>query len=302
MIVYIVPVALFVVTLIIILAFRAEDKKSRSLQTVKEKISMFRTESQQTMARINETSKDASERVEAKKKEVMDLIASLDSSLDNLANHKNDLVSLESICRSYEVALDKLRVQTEHAEDRIRTVQAQVEKAQQVNDLIESFRVEARAVEQNLGSIADGCRTLEEQTAANLRSIADSHQASADEMLSRFSSSLENSRQDFNAFASALQEELDGNRSDFRSYVSASLQELEDRKNEVESQSNEAVSRIESEKDSLSSLFAQNEDRLAHIKEELENYRSEIGSAIESDRSAFEGDKDRMKPARSWLQ
>ena len=59
MIVYIVPVALFVVTLIIILAFRAEDKKSRSLQTVKEKISMFRTESQQTMARINETSKDA---------------------------------------------------------------------------------------------------------------------------------------------------------------------------------------------------------------------------------------------------
>ena len=92
MIVYIVPVALFVVTLIIILAFRAEDKKSRSLQTVKEKISMFRTESQQTMARINETSKDASERVEAKKKEVMDLIDSLDSSLYNLANHKNDLV------------------------------------------------------------------------------------------------------------------------------------------------------------------------------------------------------------------
>ena len=97
MIVYIVPVALFVVTLIIILAFRAEDKKSRSLQTVKEKISMFRTESQQTMARINETSKDARERVEAKKKEVTELIASLESSLNNLANNKNDIVSLEAI-------------------------------------------------------------------------------------------------------------------------------------------------------------------------------------------------------------
>ena len=41
MIVYILPVALFVVTLIIILALRAEDKKSRSLQIVKDRIDLL---------------------------------------------------------------------------------------------------------------------------------------------------------------------------------------------------------------------------------------------------------------------
>ena len=154
MIVYILPVALFVVTLIIILALRAEDKKSRSLQIVKDRIQAFRSETQQTMARINETAKDASERVDAKTKEVAGLIAEVDGSLDKLSRHRNDLAALESICRGYEVALDKLRIQTEHAEDRIGAVSREVEKASQIDSVVKAFEDKVAAVRADMDMLA----------------------------------------------------------------------------------------------------------------------------------------------------
>ena len=66
MMVYILPVALFVITLIIILALRAEDKKSRSLQNVKEKITNFRNEATQTTKRVQETCHDSIDKIQAK--------------------------------------------------------------------------------------------------------------------------------------------------------------------------------------------------------------------------------------------
>lgn len=275
------PVVLFVITLIIILAFRAEDKKSRSLQTVKEKISLFRSESQQTMARINETAKDAEERVDATKKEANALIADVNASLASLSNHKNDLMALESICRGYEMALEKLRLQTEHAEDRIRLVQNEVEKAGQVNALIESFHAETERVKAELDEMSTSCSALVQKTGEELDAVAENHKAKADEMLMQFSDMLSRNREEFGSFIDEVRTDIDSHHEQFKSFLDSSYATLEIRKEDVIGQTDEALGRFADDKSSLEALVETSKTGLSDLASQLDERHEEILKKVE---------------------
>lgn len=275
------PVVLFVITLIIILAFRAEDKKSRSLQTVKEKISLFRSESQQTMARINETAKDAEERVDATKKEANALIADVNASLASLSNHKNDLMALESICRGYEMALEKLRLQTEHAEDRIRLVQNEVEKAGQVNALIESFHAETERVKAELDEMSTSCNALVQKTGEELDAVAENHKAKADEMLMQFSDMLSRNREEFGSFIDEVRTDIDSRHEQFKSFLDSSYATLEIRKEDVIGQTDEALGRFADDKSSLEALVETSKTGLSDLASQLDERHEEILKKVE---------------------
>ncbi len=275
------PVVLFVITLIIILAFRAEDKKSRSLQTVKEKISLFRSESQQTMARINETAKDAEERVDATKKEANALIADVNASLASLSNHKNDLMALESICRGYEMALEKLRLQTEHAEDRIRLVQNEVEKAGQVNALIESFHAETERVKAELDEMSASCSALVQKTGEELDAVAENHKAKADEMLMQFSDMLSRNREEFGSFIDEVRTDIDSRHEQFKSFLDSSYATLEIRKEDVIGQTDEALGRFADDKSSLETLVETSKTGLSDLASQLDERHEEILKKVE---------------------
>lgn len=275
------PVVLFVITLIIILAFRAEDKKSRSLQTVKEKISLFRSESQQTMARINETAKDAEERVDATKKEANALIADVNASLASLSNHKNDLMALESICRGYEMALEKLRLQTEHAEDRIRLVQNEVEKAGQVNALIESFHAETERVKAELDEMSASCSALVQKTGEELDAVAENHKAKADEMLMQFSDMLSRNREEFGSFIDEVRTDIDSRHEQFKSFLDSSYATLEIRKEDVIGQTDEALGRFADDKSSLEALLETSKTGLSDLASQLDERHEEILKKVE---------------------
>lgn len=277
----ILPVVLFVITLIIILAFRAEDKKSRSLQTVKEKISLFRSESQQTMARINETAKDAEERVDATKKEANALIADVNASLASLSNHKNDLMALESICRGYEMALEKLRLQTEHAEDRIRLVQNEVEKAGQVNALIESFHAETERVKAELDEMSTSCSALVQKTGEELDAVAENHKAKADEMLMQFSDMLSRNREEFGSFIDEVRTDIDSRHEQFKSFLDSSYATLEIRKEDVIGQTDEALGRFADDKSSLEALVETSKTGLSDLASQLDERHEEILKKVE---------------------
>lgn len=284
MLTYILPVALFVVTLVIILALRAEDRKSRSLQTVKEKISLFRSESQRTMAMINETAKDACERVEAKKRDTLDLISSVDASLANLSNHRNDLSALEAVCRGYELALDRLKVQTEHAEDRIRVVQSEVEKANQVDAIIQSFHNEVEALKGELGLLSQHCQDLMAKTSDELDAVSDSHRAKAEEMLGRFESDLSSARSEFSAYVEGMKGELDERHEAFKSFLDTGFADLDSRKDAVSASCDAAISSFNDSRTGLEAFVEESRGSLEALCSEIDAHKAEIEAGLEDER------------------
>ena len=292
MIVYILPVALFVVTLIIILALRAEDKKSRSLQIVKDRIQAFRSETQQTMARINETAKDASERVDAKTKEVAGLIAEVDGSLDKLSRHRNDLAALESICRGYEVALDKLRIQTEHAEDRIGAVSREVEKASQIDSVVKAFEDKVAAVRADMDMLAQSFDELVGRSRDDLDQVAREHEETARELRSRFVDDLSASREDFGTYIDDVRSDMDRRQDELRSYVDASRDELGRQGQEAMSQVEQSITRLGQEREDLGSFIDESRTSLESLRSGIEEFRTSVMASLDDGRTQLEQEKE----------
>ena len=284
MLTYVLPIVLFIITLIIILAFRAEDKKSRSLQTVKEKISSFRSESQQTMARISEACADAKELVESKKKEMLELVGAVEASLDNLSNHRKDLTSLESVCRGYELALDKLRVQTEYAEDRIRTVQNEVEKARSVDQVIQNFRTEIASLQQELSMLTSSCSELIRKTSDDLDEVARSHKEKADAMLLQFSDMLSSNREDFGSFIDDMRDDISTRHADFKAWLDTGLNQLDEKKEAVLSESSAAVDRFQQEKSGLEVYISDAKSELDSAVAQAAACRQECAQELEKEK------------------
>ena len=284
----ILPVVLFVITLIIILVLRAEDKKSRSLQIVKDRIQAFRSETQQTMARMNETAKDAGEHVDSKIKEAVDMIAGIDSSLERLSRHRNDLSALESICRGYETALDRLRVQTEHAEERIGVVQAEVEKASRIDDVVKDFENRVAAVHGEMDLLSQSFNDLVARSRDDLEQVAREHESAARQMRSQFVDDLSANREDFGTYMDEVRSDMDRRQEELKSYVDTSRDELDRHGQDARNLVDESVDRLTQEKEGLGSFVEESRTSLKNLRKELETFRTEIGKALEDERTRLE--------------
>ncbi len=272
MMVYILPVALFVITLIIILALRAEDKKSRSLQNVKEKITNFRNEATQTTKRVQETCHDSIDKIQAKEDEAQRVIADIAASLDRLTAHRHDLAALESICRSYEVTLEKLRLQTEHAENRISVVQDEVRKAEAVNVTIESFKSDAAAIEEEIVRQQEAVKVYLNGAKETLDSISLEHQEKEREMLTLFSNELSRNREEFGSYldearAAAVKREEESKRA-----LEDNLERMGEKEKAIMSGIDSRLGEIEEKKESLSVLFDEREKALTEEQQRLTGF------------------------------
>ena len=272
MMVYILPVALFVITLIIILALRAEDKKSRSLQNVKEKITNFRNEATQTTKRVQETCHDSIDKIQAKEDEAQRVIADIAASLDRLTAHRHDLAALESICRSYEVTLEKLRLQTEHAENRISVVQDEVRKAEAVNVTIESFKSDAAAIEEEIVRQQEAVKVYLNGAKETLDSISLEHQEKEREMLTLFSDELSRNREEFGSYldearAAAVKREEESKRA-----LEDNLERMGEKEKAIMSGIDSRLGEIEEKKESLSVLFDEREKALTEEQQRLTGF------------------------------
>lgn len=282
MLVYILPVALFVITMIIILALRAEDKKSRSLSNVKEKIVTFRNEASQTVKRVQETCLDSIDKIQSKQNEVSRVINDIDLSLENLKNHKRDLAALESICKSYEVTLEKLRLQTEHAENRISVVQDEVRKAESVNSTIESFKSDAAVIEEDIVRQQESVKAYLATTRVNLDAIVQEHQDKEREMLSLFSDELSKNREEFGSYLDEARADLALKRKEADSQLADAIASLSEKEEQITNGINGRLDEIESKKAELSTLFDQRSEALKNEEERLNTYYLEKDKEAEA--------------------
>ena len=305
LLVYILPVVLFIITLIIILALRAEDRKSRSLQTVKEKILSFRNESQQTIVRIQETCHDCTDKINAKREEAEEAIAAMSSSLDNLKSHHRDLASLESICKSYEIALEKLRLQTEHAESRISVVQDEVKKAEEVNSTIATFKQDARSIEDNLKAVQVEYKELVENTNNELDAIAKEHEEREKSLLVLFSDELSKSREEFGTFIDEIRDDIESRKSSISALVSSSTASLEQKQQEADALFEENKGALEeTHKEMMSTLASSNsalESKMNELTEFFDKKKSEAEVEREDFASALASGKSSLSDLSSSL-
>ena len=290
MMVYILPVALFVITLIIILALRAEDKKSRSLQNVKEKITNFRNEATQTTKRVQETCHDSIDKIQAKEDEAQRVIADIAASLDRLTAHRHDLAALESICRSYEVTLEKLRLQTEHAENRISVVQDEVRKAEAVNVTIESFKSDAAAIEEEIVRQQEAVKVYLNGAKETLDSISHEHQEKEREMLTLFSDELSRNREEFGSYldearAAAVKREEESKRA-----LEDNLERMGEKEKAIMAGIDSRLGEIEEKKESISVLFDEREKALTEEQQRLTGFYEEKDREAEALLERYRGE------------
>ncbi len=270
--VYILPVALFVLTMIILLILRSEDSKSRTLKNINDTLANFRSEATQTTKRIQEATHDCLESIDKKRFEVDQILEDIDQGLNRLKTHHDDLVNLEGICKSYEVALQELKMETEKTEDRIAAVQQEVSKAEAVSETIHAFEESAERVKQELRDCEGSYRALVERTEEELNKIAEEHQQRENEMLGMFTDELARKRDEFASYANSIIDDIDGRRNDITSFVVDANNELDEKKTKINSDADICIENIDKKVVEAQAFITTQNNDLNARKDEFDAY------------------------------
>lgn len=273
--VYIFPAALFVLTLIIMFVLRGEDSKSRTLKNINETLNSFRSESNQTIKRIQEATHDCVDSIEKKKYETTHIIEEINNGLQTLANHRDDLISLEGLCKTYENALENLRVQTERADEKVQTVNEDVRKAELISQSIKEFEVSSNDIKRDLLQSETSYRELCEKTEKDFNSIIESHRRSEEEMLTLFSDELDRKKGEFATHVEGVFDKLETKKGDIDNYLEEVDKDLEERKSRFNEAADQCIDNIDKKISSAEEFVdSQNQD-LKTWKKEFDAYFEE---------------------------
>ena len=253
----------FFLNLLVLGISKRKNRNDRTLKNINMQIKAFRNESSSTIERISTAGRECQQAVEAKVGEAEAMIKQVADSLDSLSQHHKDLAALEAVCVNYKAALEKLRISTEQAEARIQAVQAEVRKAESVNEFVAGFQSEAERLTGQLQDLKADYVRLVASTQESLKSAAEVQRNENQDMLQEFAVSLENFKSRFSEFAASEREALEA------CYQENSLK---------------AAEATEAAEEQRNSILKAIEDGRA----ELENYRNSIDTAAADTREAVE--------------
>ncbi len=258
----------FLINLIITLAFRAADRKDRTLKSVTQQVKNFRSEVSSTMNRMTSTSRDCEENIASRIEHANTVQAHLAESIDLVLVHQRELDDLSGVCENYGNALKKLKVQTEQAENRLYAVQSEVRKIEAVNDFAQQFQKEAERITQQMSSLRADYVRLVASTEQDLKNTAQRQKEENDQMLTLFSQSLERAKVQFSDYMALEKKAYDDICREQEVTAQNQLDTLSSRYSEIEAEAMAMKEGMDTSlKESLSSLSA----TLDNIKAELES-------------------------------
>ena len=120
------PVILFLITLVIIYLLRVEDKRDRRLDLMKQKVSLFSREVESARSQFKDTAQQVEERVNHKIEASQQMLMRLDNQLAELEVRSDDLAKLQGVLNTYRDSLTKLGSTTAQVEARIEQVKEEV--------------------------------------------------------------------------------------------------------------------------------------------------------------------------------
>ncbi|MEA5107587.1 MAG: hypothetical protein VB010_09540 [Sphaerochaeta associata] len=133
------PVILFLITLVIIYLLRVEDKRDRRLDLMKQKVNLFSREVESARSQFKDTAQQVEERVNHKIEASNQMLMRLDSQLTELEVRSEDLAKLQSVLNTYRDSLTKLGATTAQVEARIEQVKQEVHRIEAVQAIIDGF-------------------------------------------------------------------------------------------------------------------------------------------------------------------
>lgn len=146
------PIVLFVLTLIIIFLLRAGDKRDRNLKRIKDVQEKLRTESAKASSQLKETTQQAANDVNAMANHVQMLTHSVDEKLMDLQRKSDDLTKLQAVMNSYRQVLEGLKQTTMQAEARIKDVNSDTQKLEKIREEIGEFQQKFEMMKGDIGT------------------------------------------------------------------------------------------------------------------------------------------------------
>lgn len=270
----VISVILFVLSLLIFFSVRSSDKKSRSLANVNAQIKSFRSEVSATTQRLITTAQDCTDNVQTHVDKARNTVDIVNTCLDRLSQHQKDLTQLEGICVDYRRALDKLRLQTEQAENRIAVVQQEVRKAESVSDFVKSFHEEAELLVNQMQDLKAEYVRLVTSTQESLKQQAALQKSENTDMLSQFSSAVERQKAQLVEFINVEKQGFSRECEEQTRVAESITEKVRTYRSEVEEAIKNASSTNQSLKDSMRA-FVEEERTL------LDSMRSELTSSLD---------------------
>ncbi len=295
----------FLINLIITLAFRAADRKDRTLKSITQQVKNFRSEVSSTMNRMTSTSRDCEENISSRIEHANTVQAHLAESIDLVLVHQRELDDLSGVCENYGNALKKLKVQTEQAENRLYAVQSEVRKIEAVNDFAKEFQKEADRITQQMSSLRADYVRLVASTEQDLKNTAQRQKEENNEMLTLFSQSLDRAKVQFSDYIADEKKAYDDICREQELTAQSQLDALTSHYSDIETKVGDMKAGMDTSlKESSSTLLSMLENIKAEIESlevkrdavlsEITQKSAELKSSREDSLVVFENKKDSL--------
>ena len=177
------PIALFVVTLIIIFTLRASDKRSKSLSNVKKLLDIYKGNIEASDNSFKQYASELEQTVAKKDTEVKGLIQTVNTQLSELKSYSEDLVRLKNAMETYRTALEGLARLTSDADDKVQTVQNEVDRLDKVRTVIDGFRQDMKDADEHLRKHEQRVIQLERESIGRMNQAVSETDSSMDEAM-----------------------------------------------------------------------------------------------------------------------
>ena len=177
------PVALFVMTLIIIFVLRASDKRNRSLATVKKLLDNYKGDVEASDNNFKQYAIELEQTISKKDQEVKELIQMVNGQIGELKSYSEDLVRLKNTMETYRSALDGLAVLTKDADMKVQTVQDEADRLDKVRDVIDGFKQDMRDAEEHLRKHEQQVIQLERESIDHMNKAVSDTDSNMDEAI-----------------------------------------------------------------------------------------------------------------------
>lgn len=281
--VYIAIGACFVLNLIVVIAFRAADRKDKTLKFVNQQVKNFRGEVNTTMNRLSATAKDCEQNISSRVDSANSVINQVAESLDMLLVHQKELSALDDVCRNYKVALEKLKTQTEQAEARIFAVQSEVRKAETVKDFVDNFQKDSDRLTVQMENLKADYVRLVASTEQDLKTTVSIQKEENNQMLASFEATLERYKANLSDFMAEEKQKYDEICRQQEEQAQTQLDTLEEKCREADASFAESRQELDQFKASLEAgvadLSVRRDSIFSDIETRTAELRQEAGSA-----------------------
>jgi len=255
-------IGLFLITLLVILMFRFQDRKDRQIYLVKTYMDRMRTQMEERSKEIHGSFDQITESIELHESSVRSMIARVDRSLEELDTHASELNELQSYMTHYHRILKDLAALTEKAEKRLASLQESYDDMDQLREELISVREQHERVERSVGELHTSIENVRQEK------IAQIDQGYVQELTAQLTQAAEAGESRINRVKQAFEQEYDQIISSLDTKIARAISEAQDTLEQ-------SLARAETEFAVRSAAY------VSGIEQQLTDSRSAVGGAAD---------------------